>query len=99
MRNRVAKYLIPVFVFSVVFNVPKFFESEIEYQNVELTTTTNSSSMATTTAYSDNNNDSFSTLFENDFNVSFITIDLIRISLKGGGTIHQPRPGRLGGGV
>ena len=33
MRNRVAKYLIPVFIFSVCFNIPKFFESAIEYRD------------------------------------------------------------------
>jgi hypothetical protein len=32
MRNRVAKYLVPVLVFSVMFNVTKFFESAIEYE-------------------------------------------------------------------
>lgn len=31
MKRRVAKYLLPVLTFSVLFNVPKFFEAEIEY--------------------------------------------------------------------
>ena len=35
MRRRVAKYLIPVFVLSVLINVPKFFEAEIEYNKAE----------------------------------------------------------------
>ncbi len=30
-RIRVVKYLAPVLIFSVVFNLPKFFEAEIEY--------------------------------------------------------------------
>ena len=30
MKHRVAKYLIPVFVFSVLFNIPKFFEAEVK---------------------------------------------------------------------
>ena len=35
MRQRVAKYLIPVFILSVLFNVPKFLEAEIEYLKAE----------------------------------------------------------------
>ena len=53
MKHRVAKYLIPVFVFSVLFNIPKFFESSIEYETFEMammTTTTNATMEATTTA-------------------------------------------------
>jgi hypothetical protein len=76
MRNRVAKYLIPVFVFSVVFNVPKFFESEIEYLNVEqdqssTPSTTSLTTMITTPPYSDDdNNISFTTLIPDWLNVS-----------------------------
>jgi len=39
MRQRLAKYLIPVFIFSVAFNVPKFFESNIVYQAYQDTPT------------------------------------------------------------
>jgi len=35
MKKRVAKYLLPVLTFSVLFNVPKFFEAEIEYVQIE----------------------------------------------------------------
>jgi hypothetical protein len=77
MRNRVAKYLIPVFVFSVVFNVPKFFESEIEYLNVDQeqstpsTPSTSLTTMITTPPYSDDdNNISFTTLIPDWLNVS-----------------------------
>ena len=35
MKRRVAKYLLPVLTFSVLFNVPKFFEAEIEYVQID----------------------------------------------------------------
>jgi len=35
MKMRVAKYLLPVLTFSVLFNVPKFFEAEIEYVQID----------------------------------------------------------------
>jgi hypothetical protein len=74
MRNRVAKYLIPVFVFSVVFNVPKFFESEIEYLNVDQeqsSTTSSLTTMITTPPFSDDdNNITFTTLIPDWLNVS-----------------------------
>ena len=50
MRNRVAKYLIPVFIFSLLFNIPKFFESEIEYQDEATFTSTTTAAEKTTEA-------------------------------------------------
>ena len=31
IKKRVLKYLLPVFIFSILFNIPKFFEAQIEY--------------------------------------------------------------------
>lgn len=31
MRRRLLKYIVPVFLLSVVFNLPKFFEAEVGY--------------------------------------------------------------------
>ena len=36
MRRRVAKFLFPVFALSLAFNIPKFFEAEIEYREEAL---------------------------------------------------------------
>ncbi len=33
MRRRVAKFLFPVFFMSLAFNIPKFFEAQIEYRD------------------------------------------------------------------
>lgn len=33
MKRRICKYLIPVSLLSLVINIPKFFESKVEYTN------------------------------------------------------------------
>ena len=52
-RRVVLSYVMPVVIFSVLFNIPKFFESSIEYETFEMammTTTTNATMETTTTA-------------------------------------------------
>jgi hypothetical protein len=45
MRKRVCQYLAPVLVFSILFNLPKFFESEIDYTPTDARNDTNVSSL------------------------------------------------------
>ena len=33
MKRRICKYLIPVSLLSLIINIPKFFESKVEYTN------------------------------------------------------------------
>ena len=42
-KIRVAKYLAPVLILSILFNVPKFFEAQIEYVAAERRTNGSSS--------------------------------------------------------
>ena len=34
MRRRLLKYILPVFLLSLVFTIPKFFEAQIAYRDV-----------------------------------------------------------------
>ena len=38
MRLRLLKYILPVFLLSLVFTIPKFFESQIAYKDVNVIT-------------------------------------------------------------
>lgn len=46
MRKRVAKYLIPVCIISFVFNIPKFFEAQIEFDDPEVDAANNTISVS-----------------------------------------------------
>ena len=35
MRRRILKYILPVILLSVALTIPKFFESEVDYRDVE----------------------------------------------------------------
>ena len=35
MRRRLLKYILPVFLLSLVFTIPKFFEAKIAYRDVD----------------------------------------------------------------
>jgi hypothetical protein len=57
MRKRVAKYLIPVFLLSFGFNIPKFFEAQVNYKDMNYLDydyiTDNSTSYSSSTMISD----------------------------------------------
>ena len=53
LRNRVLKYLIPVFIICIVFNITKFFEIDVEYIPINSTNINNTTQRFSTTSIMD----------------------------------------------
>ena len=49
LRNRVLKYLIPVFIICIVFNITKFFEIDVKYIPINSTNINNTTQRFSTT--------------------------------------------------